>query len=311
MLGWLPRLRLMRSLEPWARPLRWMADRFERFGSDRGGMRVDVIGRDREGRAHRRTWTLIAERGEGPYVPALPAACLIDRLLRGELAAGARPCLADLNLADIEAASVVLPIRCGRQAAAIETLYEGVMGSAAWSRLPAAVRDVHDLFDHRAFRGEARITGGTNPLAWILARVMRFPPAIERTPVRVTMERRPDGAETWRREFGRHRFASTLSRRASDPRGRIRERFGPMSFLLALPVDESGLQMPLERGEWLGIPLPRWITPRSETREFVDAQGRFRFDVDISLPGMGRVVRYEGWLVPEVDAALPAITTLG
>lgn len=311
LLGWLPRLGLQRSLERWARPLRWIADRFERFGSDRGGMRVDVIGRDQDGRARHLTWTLIAERGEGPYVPALPSACLIDRLLRGELAPGARPCLMDLNLADIEAASVVLPIRCGQQASVIETLYESVMGPADWSRLPAAVRDAHDLFDRRVFRGEARITGGTNPLAWLLARFMRFPPAVERTPVRVTMERRPDGAETWTRAFGRHRFGSTLSRRASDPPGSIRERFGPMSFRLALPVDESGLQMPLERGEWLGIPLPRWITPRSQTREFVDDQGRFRFDVDISLPGMGRVVRYEGWLVPEVAAALPAITTLG
>ncbi|MGH8518897.1 MAG: saccharopine dehydrogenase family protein, partial [Panacagrimonas sp.] len=105
LLGGLPRLRLRRSLEPWARPLRWIAERFERFGSDRGGMRVDVIGRDQDGRGQRHTWTLIAERGEGPYVPALPAACLIDRLLRGELEPGARACLEDLDLSDIEAAS--------------------------------------------------------------------------------------------------------------------------------------------------------------------------------------------------------------
>ncbi|MGH8517401.1 MAG: DUF4166 domain-containing protein, partial [Panacagrimonas sp.] len=252
-----------------------------------------------------------AERGEGPYVPALPAACLIDRLLRGELEPGARACLEDLDLSDIEAASVVLPIRCGVQASSIETLYERVMGVADWSRLPAAVRDAHDLFDRRVFCGEARISGGANPLAWLLARFMRFPPAVARTHVRVTMQRRHDGAETWTREFGRHRFQSTLSRCASDPPGRIRERFGPMSFRLALPVDETGLRMPLERGQWLGIPLPRWITPRSETREFVDEQGRFRFDVDISLPGIGRVVRYEGWLVPEVASTLPAVSTLG
>lgn len=178
-------------------------------------------------------------------------------------------------------------------------LYERVMGQANWARLPAAVRDAHDVHDRRVFAGEARISAGSSVLAWIVARVMRFPPAVERTPVRVTMQRNEDGSETWTREFGRHRFRSTLSRRDSDPPGRIRERFGPMTFRMALPVDETGLQMPLERGQWLGIPLPRWLTPRSDTREFVDAEGRFRFDVDISLPMLGRVVRYEGWLRPE------------
>jgi len=117
--------------------------------------------------------------------------------------------------------------------------------------------------------------------------------------VRVTMQRNADGSETWKRRFGGHRFESTLSRCDTDPPGRIRERFGWMSFRLALPSDESGLRMPLERGQWLGIPLPRLLTPRSDTREFVDAQGRFCFDVDISLPLLGRVVRYEGWLRPE------------
>jgi hypothetical protein len=144
-----------------------------------------------------------------------------------------------------------------------------------------------------------------------VSRFMRFPPATERTTVRVAMQRGHDGSETWTREFGRHRFRSTLSRRDADPPGCIRERFGPMSFRLALPVDDGGLRMPLERGQWLGIPLPRWLTPRSDTREFVDAQGCFRFDVDISLPGLGRVVRYEGWLRPVEDAALPAGGSVG
>lgn len=178
----------------------------------------------------------------------------------------------------------------------IETLYERVMGRATWERLPPVIRDAHDVVGRRVFAGEARITSGSNPLAWIVARFMRFPPAIERTPVRVTMQRNPDGSETWTRRFGRYRFRSTLSRLDSDPPGRIHERFGPMTFQLGLPADESGLRMPLERGHWFGIPLPGFLTPRSDTREFVDAQGRFCFDVDISLPLLGRVVRYEGWL---------------
>ena len=179
-------------------------------------------------------------------------------------------------------------------------LYQRVIAPTDWARLPAIVRDAHEVHDRRVFAGEARISAGSNALAWIVSRLMRFPPAIECTPVRVTMQRNPDGSETWTREFGRHAFRSTLSRRESDPPGRIRERFGLLSFRLALPVDASGLQMPLERAECLGIPLPRLLTPRSDTREFVDAQGRFCFDVDVSLPWIGRVVRYEGWLSPVI-----------
>jgi hypothetical protein len=36
--------------------------------------------------------------------------------------------------------------------------------------------------------------------------------------------------------------------------------------------------------------------------ETVDAAGRFRFDVEMRLPfGLGRLVRYRGWLVPDPD----------
>ncbi len=77
------------------------------------------------------------------------------------------------------------------------------------------------------------------------------------------------------------------------------ERFGMLSFRIALPVTEQGLEMPVKRAYCLGIPLPNWLTPRSQTREFVDAQGRFNFDVAVYLPGAGLVVRYRGWLKPE------------
>lgn len=298
LLSWLPRLGLVRSLEPWSRALRWLAQRLERVGSDRGGMRVEVLGRDaRTGRGVRRTWTLIAEGGEGPYVPATPALCLIERALNGALAAGARPCVAELSIEEIERATCRLPIRCAFEESSWDTLYERALGEG-FERLPSQVRDVHEVFDLRRFRGEARVTGGTGALAWMIGRIMRFPPPVERTPVAVRMER-CGSSERWTREFGRYRFQSTLSRDERDPAGQVREQFGPLRFRLQVPVDEAGLQMPMIDATAFGfIPLPRWLTPVSRTREYVDAQGRFCFDVDISLPFVGRVVRYEGWLLP-------------
>lgn len=89
-----------------------------------------------------------------------------------------------------------------------------------------------------------------------------------------------------------------LSRPADGEGGIVTERFGPLNFRLTLSVGEQGLEMPVRRAYFLGIPLPGFLTPRSQTREFVDAQGRYSFDVAISLPGIGLIVRYRGWLMP-------------
>jgi hypothetical protein len=44
------------------------------------------------------------------------------------------------------------------------------------------------------------------------------------------------------------------------------------------------------------VPLPRLLAPLTRTHEEVDGEGRFVFDVEISLPLVGRLVRYRGWL---------------
>ena len=45
------------------------------------------------------------------------------------------------------------------------------------------------------------------------------------------------------------------------------------------------------------IPLPQSVAPRTHAREWQE-QGRFHFDVPISLPLVGLVVHYTGWLEP-------------
>ena len=44
-----------------------------------------------------------------------------------------------------------------------------------------------------------------------------------------------------------------------------------------------------------GMPLPRFCWPRIRAAE-TEQEGRFRFDVEIGLPGIGRLVRYRGFL---------------
>lgn len=99
---------LMRSLVPQASRMIRIADSVNSIASDSGAMHVEVTGVDASAQTLRRRWTLIAERGDGPSIPATPAALLAKKLLGvpGYVAAterGARPCVGLLSLAEIVA----------------------------------------------------------------------------------------------------------------------------------------------------------------------------------------------------------------
>jgi hypothetical protein len=95
--SWLVRWRLVRSLAPAAGAALAVANQLERFGTDRGAMRVDIVGR-RGGRRIERSWILVADEGDGPWVPAAPAASLARQIIAGRVAAGARACVGVLPL---------------------------------------------------------------------------------------------------------------------------------------------------------------------------------------------------------------------
>lgn len=177
----------------------------------------------------------------------------------------------------------------------VTSLYEQVIGHD-WQRLPRPLRELHGVHDRAVFEGEAQVESGSGWLANLLRMLSGFPPAAARVPVRVFIERQGK-AERWTRQFDDHRFQSVLSAPRDGERGIIVERFGSLRFRLKLPVDRAGLSMPVQRATWCGLELPSWLTPTSVTRETVDEQGRFSFDVDISLPRVGRLVRYRGWLL--------------
>lgn len=116
LLSWPVRWRLLPSLAPFARLARCIAGLFEGFGSDRGGMFVDVSGRLDRGRRVRRRWTLIAESGDGPFVPCLPAVILARALARGNPApSGAYPCIGLFGLDDFAAAARGLALHWGEE----------------------------------------------------------------------------------------------------------------------------------------------------------------------------------------------------
>lgn len=100
----LARLRLVDNWAGWSRRMLRARQPFMAFGSDVGGMRIELSGRGPEGERKKLNWTLYAERGVGPYIPTLSAIILAGKLLRGELAErGALPCLGLYSLAEFDA----------------------------------------------------------------------------------------------------------------------------------------------------------------------------------------------------------------
>lgn len=290
---------LLRSLAPFAGLAHAVATMFGRFGSDRGAMLVQARGLDAEGRATEARWWLLAEAGDGPLVPTLPALAALRLLAAGRLAPGARPCVGVLPLDTIMAEGAGHRITTGLDVTRPATLFRRALGDAAFAALPAPLRRLHSPGWRLAARGEAAVQGATGLLPRLAARLIGFPRDATAVPVRVEMLADGHG-ETWRRDFGGRRFASHLSP-AVRP-GAVIERFGPLSFELDLPSDGAGMRLVVRRWWAFGLPMPPWLAPVGDASEGVDEAGRFRFDVEIRLPvGLGRVVRYRGWLVPEAE----------
>ena len=93
-LSGLVRAGLLRRPERLAAPLLALKRTMRFLGSDVGGMAITLEGEGRSGERKRVDWSLIARRGHGPFIPAMPSVILAKRLLAGTLTTrGAMPCL--------------------------------------------------------------------------------------------------------------------------------------------------------------------------------------------------------------------------
>ena len=264
------------------------AQLLEPFGSDRGGMVVSVTG-DVGDDVVTRHWRLLAQGGDGPFVPAAAARALVAQ---GGAAPGARIALDDIPLPRIEQALADLDIDTAIEEEPTTCLFAEVLGTD-FEDLPDAVQDSHAVFPVLRLSGEARVTRGPGWWPNLLARIFGFPAAGEAIPVTVKKTRSGD-CELWQRQFGAQSFRSTLRATA---RG-MTERFGPFTFRLGLVVSDKALHFPVVAGRLGPIPLPRFALPKSETREYAEAD-HMRFDVTLRAPLTGAfIIRYEGALQP-------------
>jgi hypothetical protein len=295
--AWLVRLRLLPSLSPFAAIMNFVINT-ARWGEHRGGMYVEVRGLGDHG-LETRSWHLLAEGDSGPLIPSMAAEALIRKWLKGEQPTpGARSAHRDLELDDYQVLFERRKIATGfrTETGAGGALYPRIMGSA-FQRLAPPIQAGHMFGAGITLEGRASVTRSDRRLANAIASLFRFPPAMTDVPVAVTMTRDGRGREFWRRTFADHSFSSTQEIGTGRCEGLLVERFGLLAFAMAVIEEEGSLRLVLRRWSAFGLPLPMWGAPRADAMEHATG-GRFNFRVDIALPFVGRIVRYEGWLTP-------------
>ena len=289
-------------------PLLLKARQFTRiFTSDAGGMLVDICGIDAEGVPTQARWSLLAKQDHGPFIPILPAAAAVEKLLGTGVAVGAGMAHSSLVLADIlkqmEPYDIVTQTSLDQIPCSI---FEKALGKYSFDTLPAALQNFHKASGPVVWSGVADIESGGSILSKALGVLFGFPKAGKDIPLTVNIDRTTtsDGTtvERWTRMFAGNKMWSILK---YDCAGNLNETFIPFTFTLPLAADQDGISMPVS-GWWIGkLVLPKSLAPRSETREYMDEQGRFWFDVKLSAPMIGLIAHYKGWLEPNIGSQSP------
>lgn len=287
------RMRIVKSATAFAGIGHWVAMQLDRFGSDSGGMVVEVAGADAAGEGKVARWSLLALHGDGPFVPAVPAAALVEALTSaGATVRGARAAAGLLMLEAIrpwfEGHSISTSTAAFRREA---PLYRRVMGEG-FDRLPAVTRALHRGRPAIVAKGEAQVMPAANGIGRVLVRLFGFPQKPGTVAVEVVIEAR-DGREHWTRFFDGKPMRSVMRKRVE---GLIEESFGAFACDMRLVTRDDGLDMLRVGGRLWRLPLPVALLPIIGASERVDAEGRHVFDVEIGLPVVGRLVAYRGWL---------------
>lgn len=171
-------------------------------------------------------------------------------------------------------------------------LFEQVLGSA-FGQLPTQVRALHSVQGRQCWNGQGEVLRGKHWLVAPCAWLARLPPTSS-VPVSVEFVVDANG-ERWNRRFGTARMASRLWQHD----GQLMEQLGALRFRFGLQAVEGQILWHAQRVWLFGfVPLPvRWFA-QVHCRER-EHGGRYEFLVDVSTPLIGRLIRYEGWLLAE------------
>ena len=171
-----------------------------------------------------------------------------------------------------------------------EALYVRVLGPL-FDTLSPRLQSLHSRPGAWRYSGEVEVLRGTRWLARLCSWATRLPPAAKGR-VEVEIEA-IDGMEKWTRHIGGRSMPSRLW----EQDGLLCEQLGPVRFGFRLSVEQGAITWRVARVNVLGLGLPtRWFREVLAYESESEADGHYRFDVAATLPGIGLLVHYRGWL---------------
>lgn len=167
-------------------------------------------------------------------------------------------------------------------------LFPGLLG-VAFESLHAPVRELH-RGTGGIWQGTVSVTRAKGWLASLACRVAGLPPDMQDAPLR--FELRPAAMqEVWTRWFGNAPAMASCLR--ADGRHLV-EQLGPAKVRFALQAEQGSLHWKAVKLQVLGIALPRRAFDlRARIGEM---NGQYHFLIEVSVAGLGALIRYEGTL---------------
>lgn len=165
-----------------------------------------------------------------------------------------------------------------------------------FAKLPKPVRDLHQVRKLGRYTGRADVERGRGPVVRFICKALNLPRNVSDAPLSFTLVREGED-EIWLRDFDGNELMSRISPHAERP-DLIHERFGPLTFDLSLTVTDGRLNYEIQDMRYLGLRVPRRLWPKAQAAEHAEGNA-FHFFVEINLPIIGRLIRYQGWLMPE------------
>lgn len=170
----------------------------------------------------------------------------------------------------------------------------GVRLPAKLHRFEEPVRDMHAVADAKVVFGHTDIDHGSSPASRAITWIFGFPAAGRRLPTAITIV--SDGArEIWHRRFAGQPILTRLEPGSLRQTAIVeRFRFG-VAFDLDVLERNGRLRFEVIGMRICGVPMPQWLWPSLKAEEREEGGG-FRFDIDIGMPWIGRLIRYNGWV---------------
>jgi hypothetical protein len=172
-------------------------------------------------------------------------------------------------------------------------LYPEVLGKD-WLALSENVRCAHSVGGE--MNGVFRITHGTRWAAKTLAHWSDLPQAADAADTRLKIFSEGAG-ERWERQFNSDAFTT---RQWRGKNGFLVERFGEWELQFKLRVEEGNLIYDQSGAKLcvgaFHLPLPRACAPHVVAKEMQDGATRVLVTVTVTLPLVGLLISYEGYL---------------